>query len=242
MHSAAIAKKEKVIACASVLLEKSRRCEISYIRKIEYRVVPDQSFDIIYNCSGCGCKTSYKNTNRFRVNANGNKLDVWLIYQCSKCKHTKNLGIYERQNPAKIPSKQYQLYLTNDEELALEYGTNYSFFRKNQVEVDNENIFYHYENDDAGQELAFGEGDMIVIENPYGLRIRAEKIAAEVLKLSRSRIKKLLDTKKIVISQSDRSIFHIAWLLKGKGNTYEQKNRNTRKYKSVYAGAKGLVR
>lgn len=179
---------------------------MSYLRKIEYRVVPDQSFDIIYSCSGCGCKTNFKNTNRFRVNANGNKLDVWLIYQCSKCKHTKNLAIYERQNPARIPPEEYQLFLANNEELALEYGTNYSFFRKNQVEVDNENIFYHYENEKAEQELTFCEGDRIVIENPYSLRIRPEKIAAEVLKLSRSRIKKLLDAKKIVISQSDRSI------------------------------------
>ena len=179
---------------------------MSYFRKIEYRMIPEQSFDIIYQCSGCGCKTSFKNTNRFRVNANGNKLDVWLIYQCSKCKHTKNLAIYERLNPAKIPQTEYQRYLANDEELALEYGTNSSFFRKNQVEVDNENIFYHYENNGDEQEPAFCEGDRIVIQNPYGLRIRPEKIAAEVLKVSRSRIKKLLDTKKIEISQSDRGI------------------------------------
>ena len=46
----------------------------SYIRKIEYRIIPDKSLDIIYACSGCGCKTSFQNTNRFRVNANLNIL------------------------------------------------------------------------------------------------------------------------------------------------------------------------
>lgn len=180
---------------------------MSYIGKIEYRIVPEQSFDIIYPCSGCGCKTSFKNTNRFRVNANGNKLDVWLIYQCSKCKHTKNLAIYERQNPAKIPQTEYQRFLANDEELALEYGTNYSFFRKNQVEVDNENIFYHYENKSGEQELILQNGEVIQINNPHGLKIRPEKVAAELLQLSRSRIKKLLDTKNIEISQAGATFF-----------------------------------
>ena len=179
---------------------------MSYVRKIEYRIIPDKSFDIIYSCSGCGSKTSFQNTNRFRVNANGNKLDVWLIYQCNKCKHTKNLAIYERQNPAKIPQKKYQRFLANDEELAFKYGTDFAFFRKNQVEVDKENIFYHYEKEDGEQELIIHKGDTIRINNPYGLKIRPEKVAAELLQLSRSRIKKLLDTKQIVISQSDKSI------------------------------------
>ena len=70
---------------------------MSYLKKIEYEIVPKECFKVTRNCSGCGTKTRYINTKRFRVNANGNKLDVWLIYQCEKCKHTFNLAIYERQ-------------------------------------------------------------------------------------------------------------------------------------------------
>lgn len=44
---------------------------MSYLRKLEYTVIPEESFHIIRNCSGCGCKTVFHNTNSFRVNANG---------------------------------------------------------------------------------------------------------------------------------------------------------------------------
>ena len=33
------------------------------------------------------------NSGKFRVNANGNRIDIWLIYWCKKCKHSWNLSI-----------------------------------------------------------------------------------------------------------------------------------------------------
>lgn len=78
---------------------------------------------------------TFINTRRFRVNANGNKVDVWLIYQCKKCRHTYNLPIYERKNPNGIVSDEYEAFLENSEELALKYGTMYEIFKRNKVEV-----------------------------------------------------------------------------------------------------------
>ncbi len=95
----------------------------------------DKSFKILYSCGGCKRKTQFVNTKRFRVNANGNKLDVWLIYQCEKCKHTKNLTIYERRKPGKILPEEYERFLANDEELAEEYGQDSNFFARNKVEI-----------------------------------------------------------------------------------------------------------
>ena len=50
----------------------------------------NQEYQIIHRCGRCGKKAVFVSTRRFRVNANKNKLDVWLIYQCKKCKHTLN--------------------------------------------------------------------------------------------------------------------------------------------------------
>ena len=74
-------------------------------------------------------KMHYRNTNKFRINANGNKLDVWLIYQCKKCKHTLNIPIYERVSPQKIPKELYEGFLANDEELALRYAADPALFK-----------------------------------------------------------------------------------------------------------------
>ena len=78
---------------------------MSYLRK--YEVIPVDTYKIIRQCSGCGCKSTFVSTNNFRVNANGNKIDVWLIYQCSKCRHTYNLTIYERIKAKDLNQEEY---------------------------------------------------------------------------------------------------------------------------------------
>lgn len=90
---------------------------------------------VYHKCGGCGKKQEFINSCRFRVNANGNRVDVWLIYRCKKCKHTWNLTIYERKRPSSINSEEYGLFLENDEELALKYGRNMGFLKKNNAEI-----------------------------------------------------------------------------------------------------------
>ncbi len=181
---------------------------MSYLKKIEYEMVPMESFLVLRNCSGCGAKAHYKNTKKFRINANGNNLDVWLIYQCEKCKHTFNLTVYERQKVKAVPQEEYRRFLSNDEELAEEYGRNLAFFKKNKAEVDFENVGYQFvklqeteTENDGGQQV------LLVIHNPYGLKIRPEKQIAEVLEVSRSQVKKRMEQEKIRIeNMSSQSI------------------------------------
>lgn len=90
---------------------------------------------VIHKCSGCNKKMPFVNSGKFRVNANGNNVDVWLIYRCRKCKHSLNLTIYERTKPGKIPQELYEKFLENDEELAESYGNDIEFLRKNRVEL-----------------------------------------------------------------------------------------------------------
>lgn len=90
---------------------------------------------VFHRCGGCGKKQEFINSGKFRVNANGNSVDVWLIYRCKKCKHTWNLTIYERIRPKKIPTDLYELFLNNDEETAYQYGNNVEFLKKNNAEL-----------------------------------------------------------------------------------------------------------
>ena len=93
--------------------------------------------EVYHKCGGCRKKQSFVNSGRFRVNANGNRVDVWLIYRCEKCKHSWNLTIYERTKPTKIPPEKYELFLENDEELASEYGNDIEFLKRNNAELKN---------------------------------------------------------------------------------------------------------
>lgn len=93
------------------------------------------SVRVFHKCGGCGKKQEFINSGRFRVNANGNRVDVWLIYRCKKCKHSWNLTIYERTKPSKIAPDEYELFLDNDFDLAEEYGNNIDFLKRNNAEI-----------------------------------------------------------------------------------------------------------
>lgn len=176
------------------------KSKMTYFKKIEYEIVMEDSFSVIRSCAGCNKKTSFKNTKQFRINANGNKLDVWLIYQCETCKHTLNLTVYERKQPTLIPSDKYKLFLNNDDVLAKTYGRDLRFFKKNKAEIDFQNIKYYIEKrTEEDTQLIDTHQLLITIQNPYCLKIRSEKQIAEVLNMSRNRVKKLIDSGEIKI-------------------------------------------
>ena len=74
------------------------------------------------------------NSGKFRVNASGKSVDVWLVYRCKKCKHSWNLTIYERTKPGKIPTELWEAFLDNDGETAMAYGRDIDFLKRNSAE------------------------------------------------------------------------------------------------------------
>lgn len=176
---------------------------MSYSKKLEYEIVLKDSFFVIWGCSKCGRKTRFKNTKKFRVNANGNKLDIWLIYQCEECKHTLNLAIYERQKASSIPKMEYERFLENDENLAEAYGKNVQLFRKNKADIDFERVNYDVvklresiESSDSGLQA------VVTIHNPYQLKVRLEKQIARDLGLSRSQVKDMMKKGEIKLEKN----------------------------------------
>lgn len=171
---------------------------MSYLRKIEYEIVMKDSFWIIKNCPKCGRKTHYINTKKFRVNANGNKLDIWLIYQCVECKHTLNLAIYERKKVSSIPKEEYQCFLNNDEQFAEMYGKNMQLFRTNKADIDVDRLHYDLVKlNETIESSGFGEQIVITVKNPHQLKIHLEKQIAMALGLSRNQVKGLLEKEEI---------------------------------------------
>ena len=122
-----------------------------------------------------------------------NKLDIWLIYQCEKCKHTLNLAIYERQKISSISKEEYQRFLNNDEQLAEMYGRSMQLFRKNKADIDFTGLDHDFvklcetlESSGSGKQI------LVTINNTNGLKIRPERQIAMVLGLSRSQVKSIL--------------------------------------------------
>lgn len=169
---------------------------MSYLRKFEYKILPQEAYIILRHCPVCGIKSSYLNSNNFRVNANGNRIDVWLIYQCESCKNTYNLPIVERLRNNAISKEHYKGFLENDKELALSYGLDKSIFLKNKLEINLSTIKYqlfpgHYHKTNKDEPIHYRNGDILEIENPYGLKVRTDKMISELLHVSRTKAKQL---------------------------------------------------
>ena len=185
---------------------------MDYLNTIEYRISPVRALKITRNCSGCGRKTFFISTGQFRINANGSFIDIWLVYQCEKCRHTYNLAVYERTKAKKIPKQQYQSFLCNDESLALRCGTDLDLFKRNKAEADINGLEYRYEKIEpkaleaeaakvsVGSALSVETDNgcvRIIIQNPYRLKVRIDKLLPELTKISRSQMKKLIQEEKI---------------------------------------------
>jgi len=168
---------------------------MSYFTAKTYEIIPTETYKIIRNCAGCGCGSVYKSTNKIRVNANGKQIDVWLIYQCSKCKHTYNLPIYTRVNRSALDKAEYEALLRNDPQVVYQYGLNRNIFYLNSLKVLEEPPYVLRDMGECVKE------NTIIIRNPYHLRIRYDKLIANCLKLSRSEAKKVLETGLLLINQ-----------------------------------------
>lgn len=102
---------------------------MSYAKRDKRRNGQGGPWAILRRCGGCGKKREFVCPGRFRVNANGRRLDIWLIYRCEKCGHTLNVPIYERVPPEKLEPEIYEGFLNNDRELCMRYAGDRGFLK-----------------------------------------------------------------------------------------------------------------
>lgn len=159
----------------------------------QWLIVPDQLPTVIRRCPKCKGKTEFQNSGKFRVNANGKLLDVWLIYRCNHCDTSWNMTIIERANPENIDKEEYKGFLSNSPQLAASYGSNRELFIKNKAEILEGKSWYHILKTPT---ITPGNKEYsleIQIKNPSALKLRADVLLAGELEVSRSQIKKWFD-------------------------------------------------
>jgi hypothetical protein len=66
------------------------------------------------HCSSCGDVRPFLSSGKIRLNANGRKLDAWLIYKCAACERTWNRPIAARLAVASISEADLQAMQRSD--------------------------------------------------------------------------------------------------------------------------------
>lgn len=151
-------------------------------------ITPQNMPTVLRSCSKCGTKTRFTCSGNFRINANGNALDVWLIYKCEYCDATWNMTILTRMRPKQIEDCLYQSFLRNDMELAKKYAFNKAVLAANQARADYSTVSY------VTEKRMYSDGTHrleIVCAEDFSLRL--DKLISVEIGISRIQSKLLLE-------------------------------------------------
>ncbi|GAA0076802.1 DUF1062 domain-containing protein [Clostridium sp. CTA-5] len=181
---------------------------MSYFKKYQWELIPENLPRVKRNCPKCNEKTHYINSEKFRVNANKNNIDVWLIYQCEKCKSTWNMTIYERIKPCDINKYEYEKFFSNDKELARKYAFNLGIYNKNKAEVNLQNVNYKLIQKKLDAYYINENEFVIEIVCKYPIELRVDKLLSDKLELSRSKIKNM-QKKGVIFINDDKNSLNI---------------------------------
>ncbi|TJV43240.1 MAG: DUF1062 domain-containing protein [Mesorhizobium sp.] len=171
---------------------------MSGIVRIHWAIAPAIAPRPLVNCNRCGGVKAYRCSEKFRVNANGKRIDVWLIYRCVDCDNSWNFGILERCNRRDIEPALLQALESNDPGLVRRHAFNVSALR-NQVgrveEFPDVAVQRHLvgETSESATALELRLG----LEMPISLRL--DRLLASELGVSRSRLQTLEERRLLAV-------------------------------------------
>jgi hypothetical protein len=87
-------------------------------------------------CVDCRSESATTGQGRFRVNANGKLLDVWLLVRCVSCDRTSKLTVHERAPVRSFDPAELHGYLVNDPELVASRLLDPLIARRNHFTLD----------------------------------------------------------------------------------------------------------
>ncbi|KAA0564588.1 DUF1062 domain-containing protein [Rossellomorea aquimaris] len=161
-----------------------------------YEVIAKETPYIKRNCSKCKTNTEFYCSEKFRVNANQKIVDIWLIYNCTHCEGTWNYPILSRVNINKIDSMLIQKFMNNDKETIWYYAFQVNKLRKlcNDVITDIRYELKKEKLDSRSNKFTI----RLCYKYDFGLRI--DKLIAEILGISRSKVNKLSQNGTILLN------------------------------------------
>lgn len=149
---------------------------------------------IVKKCPRCHCGR-FENSGCFRVNANGNRLYVWLVFRCAECKATWNMRVYDRIGRDVLEKAEYAALMRNDEHLVRRVSFDEALLLRNHVSIDPDSAALQIDGDD----IPAGEAADVTLLSEVPLHLSACAVIAEKLGVSKSRVRKLEENGFLII-------------------------------------------
>lgn len=164
---------------------------MSSFLNVEWTICCSTSPAVRRPCARCGTTQSFSSTGKFRLNANGSRLDAWLIYTCLTCGKTWNRSVFERKAVASLPKKDLLALESNDPAYAARIAQGPLICANGDVQPQNDFTLTGRHVPDSGEHDCPG---LLVIRNPDLGRVRLDKVLVRGLRLSRSEVLSLVTT------------------------------------------------
>lgn len=170
--------------------------------QVRWTIVPKIAPQPWIMCGGCGGLRAFQSSDKIRLNANGRKLDAWLIYKCTTCDKTWNRSIFERKNVRPIEPAILEALQSNDPHWVRAETFNLEALKKQSQRIDE---FASFE---IRKELLREDPGWIRLEIelsvPFSANMRLDRLLASELQISRSQLRTLNESG-LLQANSDRT-------------------------------------
>jgi hypothetical protein len=157
--------------------------------QVRWTVIPKLAPQPWIACNGCGGLRAFQSSNKIRLNANGRKLDAWLIYKCVVCDKTWNRPIFERRNVRDIDAKVLDALQSNDPDWIRGEAFNLEALRRKAQRIDEFPVY------EVRKVLLRDAADRqhldIELSVPLPTSTRLDRLLASELGLSRTQLRAL---------------------------------------------------
>jgi hypothetical protein len=163
---------------------------MSSILCVQWTIIPSTPPQPWLACSRCRDIRPFRCSEKFRLNANGKRLDAWLIYRCRSCDNTWNRPVLERRNRRDIDPLFLHALETNDPHWIRRYAFDVVSLRsKTERGEEFMDFEVHKRLLSAGPKPFSKLGILLAVSVPTSLR--TDRLLASELGLSRRRIEDL---------------------------------------------------
>jgi len=136
-------------------------------------------------CVDCPSRSATTGNGRFRVNANGKLLDVWLLVRCVSCDRTSKLALHERATVRSLDPALLDGYHANDPKLVAATLLDPHFARRHGLTLDWQGA-WRLDAPPAPLDEAWPWQVAVDFEDPVPLR--PDRLIAHGLRLSRNEV------------------------------------------------------
>jgi hypothetical protein len=163
---------------------------VSNTLRVQWTITPRTAPQPWLNCSRCRGPRCFRSSGKIRVNANGRRIDAWLIYRCVACDSPRNPPIVERREVSALGRQVLLSLQANDPDLVRGLAFDVAALKRWTGHVQ--------EFDDVlvtRRVLSESLRPVLLLEIecrvPRPIGLRADRLLASELRLSRSSIQRL---------------------------------------------------